>query len=195
MAANSFQELYVEQLQDLYSAEDQIIKALPKMIDAAQSEDLRDALTEHLEITRKQAERLEKICKELGEDPKSEKCKGMEGVLKEGSDLVNKVGQREVRDAAIIAAAQRVEHYEMAGYGTARTYATLLGYDEAASALEQTLEEEKQADETLSGLAEQLNVAALQEEESEAAGPRKSDSERGHGSRTAKSVARRKRAA
>jgi ferritin-like metal-binding protein YciE len=161
MSANSLQELYVEQLQDLFDAEQQIVKALPKMIDAAQSSELREALTEHLEVTRKQADRVEKICEELGEDAKGDKCKGMEGVLKEGSDLVKDISNKAVRDAAIIASAQRVEHYEMAGYGTARTYATLLGFDEAASALEQTLEEEKEADETLSGLAEQLNNEAL----------------------------------
>ncbi|MFY9559349.1 MAG: ferritin-like domain-containing protein [Terriglobales bacterium] len=161
MTANSLQELYVEQLQDLYSAEQQIIKALPKMIAAAQSEELRSALDEHLEVTRRQASRIETICQELGEDPENEKCKGMEGVLKEGSDLLKAVS-KEVRDAAIIAAAQRVEHYEMAGYGTARTYATLLGHDEAASLLEQTLEEEKEADERLSGLAEELNVESLE---------------------------------
>ncbi len=169
MSANSLQELYVEQLQDLFDAEQQIIKALPKMIEAAQSEELRDALTEHLEVTRKQADRVEKICEELGEDAKSEKCKGMEGVLKEGSDLVKDISNKQVRDAAIIASAQRVEHYEMAGYGTARTYATLLGFDEAASALEQTLEEEKEADETLSGLAEELNSEALSAEGQEEA--------------------------
>ncbi len=194
METNSLQELYVEQLQDLYSAEQQIIKALPKMIDAAQSKDLRDALTEHLNVTKKQAERLETICEELGEDPAKEKCKGMEGVLKEGSDLVKKVGQKAVRDAAIIAAAQRVEHYEMAGYGTARTYATLLGFDEAANMLEQTLEEEKEADETLTGLAEHLNADALQQDESDADS---GDSQlaRGKGSKAAKSSARGKRVA
>jgi ferritin-like metal-binding protein YciE len=161
VTANSLQELYVEHLQDLYSAEQQIIKALPKMIEAAQSEELRNALNEHLEVTRTQASRIETICEELGEDPENEKCKGMEGVLKEGSDLVKEMSEP-VRDAAIIAAAQPVEHYEMAGYGTARTYASLLGYDEAASLLEQTLEEEKEADQTLSGLAEELNVEALE---------------------------------
>jgi ferritin-like metal-binding protein YciE len=161
VAAKSLQELYVEQLQDLYSAEQQIMKALPKMIEAAQAEELRNALNEHLEVTRIQAGRIETICQELGEDPQSEKCKGMEGVLKEGSDLAKEVSD-EVRDAAIIAAAQRVEHYEMAGYGTARTYASLLGFDEAASALEQTLTEEKEADQTLSALAEDLNVEALE---------------------------------
>ena len=161
MTTNSLQELYVEQLQDLYSAEQQIIKSLPKMIDAALSEELRNALKEHLEVTRQQASRIETICQELGEDPQKEKCKGMEGVLKEGSDLLKEVSDQ-VKDAAIIAAAQRVEHYEIAGYGTARTYATLLGFAEAASMLEQTLEEEKDADETLTELAAELNVEALE---------------------------------
>jgi ferritin-like metal-binding protein YciE len=161
VTANSLQELYVEQLQDLYSAEQQIIKSLPKKIDAAQSDELRNALKEHLEVTKTQAARIETICEELGEDPENEKCKGMEGVLKEGSDLL-KEARDPVRDAAIIAAAQRVEHYEMAGYGTARTYANLLGYEDAAGLLEQTLEEEKEADQTLSGLAGHLNVEALE---------------------------------
>lgn len=194
MATNSLQELYVEQLQDLYSAEQQIIKALPKMIEAAQSDELRDALNEHLEVTKTQAQRLEKICQELGEDPKNEKCKGMEGVLQEGSDLVKEVKNEEVRDAAIIAAAQRVEHYEMAGYGTARTYATLLGYDEAASVLEQTLEEEKEADVTLSNLADDINVEALQGE-GETTGTAESTRGLAKSSKTAKQVGKNKRAA
>jgi len=167
MAANSLQELYVEQLRDLYDAEQQIIKALPKLIEAAQSEELSDALNEHLEVTRKQAERVAKICQELDEDVKGEKCKGMEGVIKEGSELVEEIEDEDVRDAAIIAAAQRVEHYEMAGYGTARTFATLLGYDDAAQMLEETLDEEKEADQKLSELAEQLNSEAMEEGEGE----------------------------
>jgi ferritin-like metal-binding protein YciE len=160
VTANSFHELYVEQLQDLYDAEHQIIKALPKMIEAAETEELRSALDEHLEITRTQASRIETICEELGKDPQNKKCKGMEGVIKEGSELLKEVSN-EVRDVAIIAAAQRVEHYEMAGYGTARTYAALLGYEEAARLLQQTLDEEKEADKTLSDLAEELNVQVL----------------------------------
>ena len=152
MTANSLHERYVEQLQDLYDAEHQIVKALPKMIETAQTEEPRSALNEHLEITRNQAS---------GRRSSNEKCKGMEGVIKEGSELLKKVSN-EVRDVAIIAAAQRVEHYEMAGYGTARTYATPLGYDEAARLLQQTLEEEKEADKTLLGLAEKLNVQALE---------------------------------
>ena len=191
MAANSLHELYVEQLQDLYNAEQQIIKALPKMIEAAQSEELRNALTEHLEITRSQAARIETICEELGEDPENEKCKGMEGVLKEGSDLLKEVSE-DVKDAAIIAAAQRVEHYEMAGYGTARTYAKLLGFDEAAGLLDQTLEEEKQADETLSELAEELNVEALDAGEKNVDGQ---PAERSHSNRSKKVGGKGKRAA
>ena len=197
MAANSLQELYVEQLRDLFDAEEQIIKALPKMIDAAQAEDLRDALSDHLEVTRKQADRVEKICQDLGEDVKGEKCKGMEGVLKEGSDLVGDIDDGEIRDAAIIAAAQRVEHYEMAGYGTARTYATLLGFDDAASALEETLEEEKEADEKLSELAEEINNGALGADEGDAksedaeadAGPRRATAK---SAKTAKSGGRKR---
>ena len=192
MAVNSLHELYVEQLQDLYSAEQQIIKALPKMIEAAQSEELRDALKEHLEVTRSQARRIETICQDLGEDPQSEKCKGMEGVLKEGSDLLKGVSV-EVLDAAVIAAAQRVEHYEMAGYGTARTYATLLGFNEAASLLEQTLEEEKEADRTLSRLADALNVEALQS--GKQADAREKASRPGRTMRTGKTATRSKHAA
>jgi ferritin-like metal-binding protein YciE len=163
VAANSLQKLYVAQLQDLYDAEQQIMKALPKMIQEAQSDELRAALSEHLEVTKTQAERIESISEELGTDPKNEKCKGMEGVLKEGSELLKETGEK-VRDAAIIAAGQRVEHYEMAGYGTARAYAELLGYDKAASMLAQSLEEEKEADETLSSLSEGINVAAQEAE-------------------------------
>ena len=163
----SLHELYVEQLRDLYDAEQQIIKALPEMIDAAQSEDLKEALNEHLDVTKEQASRLEKIFNGLGEKPKGERCKGMQGVLAEGSDLVGKIENEEVRDAAIIASAQRVEHYEMAGYGTARTYATMLGEEEAGKLLEQTLNEEKEADEKLTDLAGEINVAANSQEEME----------------------------
>ena len=164
---SSLQELYVEQLRDLYDAEQQIIKALPEMIEATQSEDLKDALNEHLDVTKKQAQRLEQIFQGLGEKPKGERCKGMQGVLAEGSDLVKKIEDEDVRDAAIIASAQRVEHYEMAGYGTARTFATMLGEDEAAGLLEETLNEEKEADEKLSDLAGEINVAANAGVESE----------------------------
>lgn len=157
---NSLQELYVEELKDLYDAENQIIKALPKMIDAASSEELQNALSEHLEITREQAKRIEQIFQNMGEKLKAEKCKGMEGLIKEGSDILSEDMDENVKDAAIISAAQRVEHYEMAGYGTVRTWANLLGESEAEELLQETLDEEKEADEKLNQLAEQINVEA-----------------------------------
>jgi len=162
MEINSLQELYVEQLKDLYDAEHQIIKALPKMIDKAESEELKDALNEHLEVTKEQANRIEKIFSDMGDKAKAEKCKGMQGVIAEGDDLIGDVEDPGVRDAAIIASAQRVEHYEMAGYGTARTYANQLGEDEAADLLQQTLDEEKEADEKLTQLASEINQEAAE---------------------------------
>ena len=154
MKAESLRDLYIEQLQDLYSAENQLVKALPKMAKAATSEELRTAITEHLQVTKNQARRLEEIFSNLGEDPKGTKCKGMEGLVAEGSEVLEKEMDDDVRDAALIAAAQRVEHYEIAGYGTVRTYANLLGEDEAAAALEEILNEEKEADTKLSSIAE-----------------------------------------
>jgi ferritin-like metal-binding protein YciE len=171
MTPNSLQQLYLEQLRDLYDAEQQIIKALPEMIDAATSTELKDGLTEHLEVTKTQASRLEQIFEDLGEKAKGEKCKGIRGVLEEGSDLVGKIDDPDLRDSAIIASAQRVEHYEMAGYGTARTFATLLQQEEASKLLQQTLDEEKEADQTLTELAEEINLEAStgKEAQSEAA--------------------------
>lgn len=160
MEINSLEELYVEQLRDLYDAEHQIIKALPKMIDKAESEELKDALNQHLEVTKEQAKRIERVFRNMGEEAKAEKCKGMQGVLAEGDDLIGDIEDPEVRDAAIIAAAQRVEHYEMAGYGTARTYADQLGEDEAADLLQQTLDEEKEADRKLTKLSSEINLEA-----------------------------------
>ena len=166
MKANSLRELFVEELRDLYDAENQLIKALPKMAAASSSPELREAFEEHLEQTRNQATRLEKIFAGMGEKPKGEKCKGMEGLVKEGSDLLKEDDMDpEVKDAAIIGAAQRVEHYEIAGYGTVRTFAELLGEDEATSLLEETLEEEKETDQKLTELAEQVNVDASEGEE------------------------------
>jgi ferritin-like metal-binding protein YciE len=158
--ANSLHELYLEELKDLYDAENQIIKALPKMVDAASSEELQGALTEHLEVTRGQAKRLEQIFQNMGEKLKAEKCKGMEGLIKEGSDILSEDMDEDVKDAAIISAAQRIEHYEMAGYGTVRTWANLLGETEAEELLQETLDEEKEADEKLNELAEEINVQA-----------------------------------
>ena len=151
----------------LYDAERQIIKALPKMIDAAQAEELKDALNEHLEVTKEQANRLEQIFKNLGEKVKAEKCKGMQGILQEGNDLVGEIEDEKVRDAAIIASAQRVEHYEMAGYGTARTYAQLLDEPDARDLLQQTLNEEEEADQVLNNLAGDINTGAMSEERTE----------------------------
>lgn len=167
MKPNSLRELYIEQLKDLYDAEHQIIKALPKMIDAAQAEELKDALNEHLEVTKEQASRLEQIFKNLGEKGKAEKCKGMQGVIQEGSDLIGEIEDENVRDSAIIASAQRVEHYEMAGYGTARTFAELLNEEEARDLLQQTLNEEEEADQVLTNLAGDINTEAMSEAESE----------------------------
>src|SRR5579859_6989783 len=179
---NSLRELYVEQLRDLYDAENQLIKALPKMAKEASSDELRQAVEEHLEQTRGQAERLEQIFEQLGEKPKGKKCKGMQGVIEEGKETLEEDMEEDTKDAAIIAAAQRVEHYEIAGYGTARTYANLLGENEAAELLEETLNEEKETDHKLTQLAEEINVAAegsgeeVEEEESRPSRPRSSSS-------------------
>jgi ferritin-like metal-binding protein YciE len=160
VAVESLNELFVEQLRDLYDAENQLIKALPKMAQGANSDELRQGFEEHLEQTKEHAQRIEQIFEQLGEKAKGKKCKGMEGLIKEGSETLSEDMSEDVKDAAIIAAAQRVEHYEIAGYGTARTFANLLGEDEAASLLEQTLEEEKETDAKLTQLAEGINVAA-----------------------------------
>jgi ferritin-like metal-binding protein YciE len=162
MKINSLQDLYVEQLRDLYDAESQLIKALPKMAEAANSDDLRQSFEDHLEQTRGHVQRLETIFAKLGEKPKGEKCKGMEGLVKEGSEVLDEDMDENVKDAAIIADAQRVEHYEIAGYGTVRTFANLLGDREAAALLEQTLEEEKETDQQLTELAEDINIEAEQ---------------------------------
>lgn len=154
--------LFEEQIQDLYSGETQIIQTLPDMIDAAHDDDLRSALEEHLKETEEQKDRLERLANNEGFKPKGAKCKGMEGILEEGDELVSEEAEDDsVRDAAIIAAAQRVEHYEMAGYGTARTYARMLGLDDAATTLQKTLNEEQDADEKLTRIAEShVNTAA-----------------------------------
>ncbi len=174
MAVESLNDLFVEQLRDLYDAENQLIKALPKMAEGASSDELRQGFEEHLEQTKGHAQRIEQIFEQLGEKAKGKKCKGMEGLIKEGSETLSEDMDEDVKDAAIIAAAQRVEHYEIAGYGTARTFANLLGEEEAASLLEQTLEEEKETDAKLTQLAEGINVAA--EEGSEAESEKKTRS-------------------
>ena len=161
MALTTLHDLYVDELKDLYNAETQLIAALPKMAKAASSPELKAAFTEHLEITRGQVERLEKIFGELDVSPKGKKCKAMEGLIKEAKEVLEEDASPEVLDAALIACAQRVEHYEIAGYGCVRTFAKQLGFDAAAKLLQKTLEEEGTADKMLSQLAESIiNVEA-----------------------------------
>lgn len=154
MKLDSLHSLYVHQLKDLYSAEQQIVSALPKMAKAAASNDLKQAFENHLTESRIHVERLHGILHGLDENVGNTKCKGMEGLLEEGEEVLNAKGDAATKDAALIAAVQRVEHYEMAGYGTVRTYADRLGYNEASSILQQTLDEEAAADKKLTGLAE-----------------------------------------
>ncbi len=164
MEIDSLKKLYVEELKDLYSAEKQILQALPKMVKKASNPKLQQAFQEHLEVTRMQVERLDRIFELLGKSPRGKKCKGMEGLLEEGKEMMQEDMDDDVMDAALIAAAQRVEHYEMAGYGTVRTYASLLGEKEQTRLLQQTLDEEGDADKKLTQLAEsQINVEAMAE--------------------------------
>ena len=155
-------ELYIDELKDLYNAESQLLKALPKMAKAASSGELRQGFEEHLEQTKGQVQRLEQIFQKLGESPKGKKCRGMEGLIEEGSEVMEQDFDGAVKDAALIGAAQRVEHYEIAGYGTVRSIAETLGEDDHVSLLEETLEEEKETDEKLTQLAEQINKEASQ---------------------------------
>lgn len=154
MSLDSLRDLYVDELKDLYNAENQLLKALPKMAKKASSLELKAAFTDHLEVTREQVERLEKVFAELEVNPKGKKCKAMEGLIEEGNDVIDEDGDPAVIDAALIACAQRVEHYEMAGYGCVRTYANLLGFTSAAKLLQATLDEEGDADKALTELAE-----------------------------------------
>ena len=162
MEKTSLQDLYVDELRDLYNAETQLVKALPKMAKAATNDQLREAFEEHLRQTTEHVSRLEQIFEQLGEKTSGKKCLGMEGLVKEGSETMKENYSEAVKDAAIIGAAQRVEHYEMAGYGTVKAFAELLGENDHVSLLEQTLEEERQADEKLTQLAEQINSQAAQ---------------------------------
>jgi ferritin-like metal-binding protein YciE len=155
MSLESMQDLLLEELRDLYNAEQQLTKALPKMVDKTSSPTLRQAFQSHLRETESQVTRLEQIFESLGEKPTGKKCKGMEGLIEEGEDMLSEKGAEAVRDAGIIAAAQRVEHYEIAAYGCAVNFAQLLGRQDIVTLLEQTLSEEKAADEKLSRIAEQ----------------------------------------
>ena len=167
MSKNSLKELYVEELKDLFSAENQLTKALPKMAKASSSDELRQGFEEHLEQTQGHVQRLQQIFEQLGEKATGKKCLGMEGLVKEGAEVMGEDFEDAMMDAALISAAQRVEHYEIAGYGSVIAYAELLGESEQASLLKETLEEEKETDEKLTELAKEINAQA-QEGDSEA---------------------------
>ena len=175
MKLDNLRKLFVEELRDLYSAENQLVKALPKMATGASSEELKQALEDHLEQTQGHVERLEEIFEQLDETPKGKNCKAMKGLVEEGSEILEEDGEDSVVDAGIIAAAQKVEHYEIASYGTVRTWAGLLGEKEAAELLQETLDEEGEANKLLNKLAQDIvNPEALSEgEELETAGSRR----------------------
>jgi len=158
----TLEDFFVDELKDVYNAEKQITKALPKMAKAASSEDLKNAFETHLAETEGQVARLEKIGKIIGKTLSGKKCKAMEGLMEEGKELMEEDAAPEVMDVALIAAAQKVEHYEMATYGCLKTYARLLGYEEIEELLQETLEEEGNADKTLTALAGELNEEAMQ---------------------------------
>jgi ferritin-like metal-binding protein YciE len=159
-SVDSIEKLFVEELKDLYSAETQITKALPKLVKAATSSDLRSAFEHHLKETEGHVQRLEQIFEILGESPKGKTCDGMKGVLEEGSEAVKETEEGDVRDVGMISAAQRVEHYEMAGYGAVRSYAERLGQTKIAQLLQATLDEEKAADKKLTEIADKFPMRA-----------------------------------
>ncbi|MGH9743519.1 MAG: ferritin-like domain-containing protein [Candidatus Acidiferrum sp.] len=158
---NTINQLFVEELKDIYSAETQITKALPKMAKASTSQELKTAFEEHLEETEGQIERLDQIFETLGANPKGKTCEGMKGVIEEGEEMLKETEEGNIRDAALISAAQRVEHYEMAAYGAVRTYAQKLGNQEFVRLLDETLEEEKATDKKLTHIAVKVQQQAL----------------------------------
>src|SRR6266568_1039047 len=199
MKLDSLQKLFVEQLRDVYNAENQLLKALPKMAKNASSDELRQAFEDHLEATKEHVERLEQVFKDLDEKPKGKTCQGMKGLVEEGSEILEQDGEESVLDAGMIASAQKVEHYEIAAYGTLRTWANLLGKPDVAALMEETLEEEKEADQNLTSIAESLvNEAAAEGEEKETDETEEEPGSRGHGRgvsvRHARSTAAEKRA-
>jgi ferritin-like metal-binding protein YciE len=166
MKLDTLKKLYTDELRDLYNAEMQLLKALPKMAKAASSQELKDAFEKHLEQTKGHVERLDQVFQELDEKPKGKTCKAMKGLIDEGSEILGEEGEESVIDAGIIVAAQKVEHYEIAGYGSVRTFAQLLGKDRSAELLQKTLDEESEANELLNTLAEDIvNPEALLEPE------------------------------
>jgi ferritin-like metal-binding protein YciE len=161
MKLESLETLYVEELRDIYNAENQLLKALPKMAKAASASELKQAFEDHLEQTKEHVERLEEIFEKLDKKPTGKTCKAMKGLVEEGSEIIEEDGEEHVIDAGLIAAAQKVEHYEIASYGTVRTWAEILGEDDAVELLQQTLDEEGETDKRLSELAQELiNVEA-----------------------------------
>jgi ferritin-like metal-binding protein YciE len=192
MATKGLKELYIDELKDLYNAENQLVKALPKLAKAANSDELRAGFEEHLEQTKGHVQRLEQIFELLDESPKGKKCKGMEGLIEEGNEMAGEDFEGAVLDAGLIGAAQRVEHYEIAGYGTARAFAEVLGESEHVSLLEETLQEEEETDEKLSKLAEQINAEANSEGDDEADAESEDEEEQSSRKTTAKPATRRK---
>ncbi len=175
MKHNELKELYIDELRDLYDAENRLVKALPKLAKASSSEKLREGFESHLEQTRGHVDRLKEILDALGEKPTGKTCAGMAGLVKEGDEMMGEDFSDEVMDAALISAAQRVEHYEIAAYGCLSAWAQLLGESEANALLEKTLEEEKETDQKLTELSEEINVEAKgsgsEEEESDQPAP------------------------
>lgn len=161
----NLEDFLIEELKDLYNAEKQITKALPKMVKAATSEELKDAFQNHLDETTEQINRLEKISEILGKNLSGKKCKAMEGLVEEGKEIIEEDMDSDVRDVALIAAGQKVEHYEIASYGCARTYARLLGHSEVEELLQETLDEEGKTNEMLTDISENLNLVAMDETE------------------------------
>ena len=166
MKLDTLKTLYLNELRDLYNAENQLVKALPKMAKAASSDELKEAFEKHLEQTKTHVERLEEVFEDLDEKPTGKTCRAMKGLIEEGSEILEEDGEESVLDAGIIVAAQKVEHYEIASYGSVRTFAELLGKDKSAQLLQTTLDEESEANEKLNELAEGIvNPEALMETE------------------------------
>jgi ferritin-like metal-binding protein YciE len=179
MSMDSLKDLYIDELKDLYNAENQLLKALPKMARKASAPELKRAFQEHLTQTEGHVNRLEKIFKGLGEKPTGKTCKAMKGLVEEGKEIIEEDGDDSVLDAALIGAAQKVEHYEIAGYGVARTFASLLGEEDAMESLQRTLNEEGETDKKLTQIAESvINIEASEAEEEEEKPKRKAKKSR-----------------
>ena len=183
MQENGLRRLYMEQLKDIHSAESQLLKALPKMAKAARSQDLRQGFEKHLEQTKAHVERLEQIFSALDENPKGKKCMGMQGLIEEGEEVIKEESATDALDAGLIAAAQRVEHYEIAAYGSVRAFAKLLGDDDSVNLLQQTLDEEKETDKKLTELSAEINTLAMNAGQGSGQDP---DENAGRGRRAAK---------